>query len=271
MSDLIETFPGIELLTVDPRKLLFLDKDEIGSGGYGSVYTATSDGVHYDKNIVVKKIRHSSFEKGMFDYIKPMYQKFYKNRIDNLRREVKAQNMFSQKNVSPRVFFADYDKMYYVMEKMDKTLEEMFRENSFTPDKANKMIELFQRSFSTNYIHNDISTQNVMWSDSLNDFRLIDWGMFIKRKDVKDPRMRSIIHDGLIWQLQWIFKLLTDKDPRKWSDVHGRYLQFVRDNCFYDNKEKCLVFSPKYADKQSDEVNARIKSNIEREYFDMLN
>ena len=51
----------------------------------------------------------------------------------------------------------------------------------------------------------------------------------------------------------------------------GRYLQFVRDNCFYDNKEKCLVFSPKYADKQSDEVNARIKSNIEREYFDMLN
>jgi len=270
MAQSIETFPGVEELTINPAKILFRPEDIIGSGGYGTVYRATDDGTKYDDQVVVKKIRLSEFEKGVFTYVKPMFQRFYKGKVNSLRHEVKAQNKFSQNGVSPRVFFVDYEKMYYVMERMDKTLENMFRDDEFTPELANKMIDLFERSFSTNYIHMDISVENVMWSDKLNDFRLIDWGMFIKRSDVKDPRMRSVIHDGLVWELQWIFKLLTDKNPERWSDVHARYLQFVRDNCFYDNKEKCLVFSPQYAERDAPEVNARIKKNIMNNYARML-
>lgn len=74
-----------------------------------------------------------------------MFQTFYKKKIDAMRREVKAQNEFSKKAISPRIFFADYEKMYYVMEKMDKTLEDMFRDNEFTPEYANKMIDLFEK------------------------------------------------------------------------------------------------------------------------------
>ena len=269
--NIMETFPGVEELTINPAKVLFRDEDIIGSGDYDTVYRATNDGINYDDKVVVKKIRLSEFEKGFFTYVKPMFQRFYKNKIESMRREVNAQNKFSQNAVSPRVFFADYEKMYYVMERMDKTLENMFRDDEFSPELANKMIDLFERSFSTNYIHMNITVDNVMWSDKLNDFRLIDWGMFIKRSDVKDPRMRSVIHDGLIWQLQWIFKLLTDKNPERWSDVHARYLQFVRDNCFYDDKEKCLVFSPQYAEKVGPEVNARIEKNIRNDYPNMLN
>lgn len=271
MAQTIETFPGVEELTINPTKVLFSPDDIIESGGYGTVYRATDDGTKYDDEVVVKKIRLSEFEKGVFSYVKPMFQKFYKGKIDSMRREVNAQNKFSQNGISPRVFFADYEKMYYVMERMDKTLENMFSDDEFTPELANKMIDLFERSFSTNYIHMDLSVENVMWSNKLNDFRLIDWGMLIKRSEVKDPRMRSVIHDGLIWQLQWIFKLLTDKNPERWSDVHARYLQFVRDNCFYDDKEKCLVFSPQYVQKVTPEVNDCIEKNIRDDYFKMLN
>ena len=35
----------------------------------------------------------------------------------------------SQQNIAPRVFYADYEKLYYVMEKMDMTLEGIFREH----------------------------------------------------------------------------------------------------------------------------------------------
>ena len=122
MAQTIETFPGVEELTINPAKVLFRQEDIIGSGGYGTVYRATDDGVKYDDEVVVKKIRLSEFEKGVFTYVKPMFQRFYKGKLNSLRREVKAQNKFSQNGVSPRVFFADYEKMYYVMERMGQYL-----------------------------------------------------------------------------------------------------------------------------------------------------
>ena len=261
-----QSFSGVETLTINPAKVMFREKDLIGSGGYGLVYRATDDGIHYDDNVVVKKIRKTNFESQLLKYLKPMYKRMYANVERSFRNEVMAQERFSHKAISPRIFYVNYDEMYYVMEKMDQTLGEMIRENEFTPERANKLIDLLERSFSTNYIHKDLSTENVMWSDKDGDFRLIDWGMFILRKDVKDPRMRSVINDGLIWILQWMFKFLTDKDPEKWSTVHGRFLQFVRDNCFYDDEEKCLVFSPKYADSSTPEENVRIENNIKSDY-----
>lgn len=57
MSHDIETFSGIEDLTIDPRNIIFLKKDELGSGGYGTVYRATDNGTTYDNSVVVKKIR----------------------------------------------------------------------------------------------------------------------------------------------------------------------------------------------------------------------
>ena len=38
----------------------------------------------------------------------------------------------------------------------------------------------------------------------------------------------------------------------------------------HDNKEKCLVFSPQYAEKVAPEVNARIEKNIRDDYLKML-
>jgi tRNA A-37 threonylcarbamoyl transferase component Bud32 len=261
-----QSFFGVEELTINPAKVVFRKEDEIGSGSFGTIYRATDDGINYDNNVVVKKIRLSKFEQQMADYLKPMYERLYGNKSQQLRNEVNAQNMFSQQNIAPRVFYADYEKLYYVMEKMDMTLEGIFRENMFTVERANKMIDLLERSFSTNYIHMDLTTENMMWSNKLDDFRIIDWGIFFFRKDVKDPRMRSVIHDSLIWQLQWVFKFLTDKDSVKWNDTHARYLKFVKDSCYYDDKEKCLVFSPKYSEKVTPETNAIIAKNIKSEF-----
>lgn len=93
MAQSIETFPGVEELTINPAKILFRPEDIIGSGGYGTVYRAT-DGTKYDDQVVVKKIRLSEFEKGVFTYVKPMFQRFYKDKVNSLRHEVKAQNKF---------------------------------------------------------------------------------------------------------------------------------------------------------------------------------
>jgi hypothetical protein len=55
-----QSFFGVEELTINPAKVVFRKEDEIGSGSFGTIYRATDDGINYDNNVVVKKIRLSN-------------------------------------------------------------------------------------------------------------------------------------------------------------------------------------------------------------------
>ena len=61
------------------------------------------------------------------------------------------------------------------MEKMDYTLKEMLIYLKLDKNKLKKLINLFRNLDNYKYSHNDLHWKNIMWSDKINDFRVIDW------------------------------------------------------------------------------------------------
>ena len=69
--------------------------------------------------------------------------------------------------------YANYDNYYYVIEKMDKT--SAYDSKQFTtPDQIKKLVALGDRYLRSKYFHDDLHTNNIMWSDKLNT-SIIDW------------------------------------------------------------------------------------------------
>ena len=57
---------------------------------------------------------------------------------------------------------------------MDTTLDEILRGDKFTVDYLKKLNKLLKRLFKTKYRH-AIHINNIMWSNRLDDFRIVDW------------------------------------------------------------------------------------------------
>ena len=48
-----------------------------------------------------------------------------------------------------------------------------------------KYIWIFLKLINTTYRHDDMHQKNIMWSEKLDDFRIIDWGLFSRSKKKK--------------------------------------------------------------------------------------
>lgn len=155
------TYNNFNNQKVNYKSLKFGNNSKLGEGEYGKVYSVKNTKNRSNNRLVVK---HS------LGYNKSM-NKYYDAEIEVIKE-------LSKKNITARIVYVDYEKYYYVMEKMDYTLREIIKTGNFTLKIAKKLINLLIRLAKTKYRNNDLHMDNIMYSIKLNDFRIIDWGIF---------------------------------------------------------------------------------------------
>lgn len=226
-------------LGVNVQNLDLSSKNKIGEGVFGNVYKFRDLSGNENPDYVMKEIKFNVFEK-MFDKWGrsgkiPFQLSSVLDKRDMFRREVVTLGKLSDYNISPKVVYSiDEPKRYiYVMEKMDTTLGDLMRKREFTPEQAIKLVNLAYKYFDVPFYHTDLHPHNVMWSDKLGDFRLIDWGFYRTIKPGKEGdalRFEKIgeefsISQGLI-KIVWKYagemiskKSVGEDEKKKWKAI----------------------------------------------------
>ena len=123
----------------------------------------------------------------------------------SFERETNALKILGPENVSPKLYFEQntFSNRYYVMEAMDITFSEILKD-SFTVNHLKKLNKLLKRLFRTKYRHSDLHINNIMWSDRLDDFRIVDWGMYdidTKNNSAQSISIKRMIKSGDMFNL----------------------------------------------------------------------
>lgn len=206
---------------VDFDSLVFRKKDVLGEGFFGKVYRVT-DGKKYVDGFVAK-LFHTPKALALLN--KVGYGVSYE-------KETTALKVLGPKDISPKVYFEKntYSSRFYVMEAMNETLSDILIHDYFTREHLNKLTRLLQRLFETNYRHNDLHVNNVMWSDRLNDFRIVDWGMYdIDTKTNRSSGIKRMIRSGDMFNLVQLYVTYRiDIDGEEyWEKAFKEFLTLV--------------------------------------------
>ena len=125
------------------------------------------------KKSIVKKIKNNSL------IVKKTF--IFPPKI-SIKNQVEINN---QSNLSPKI--NEFGDNYIIVEKLDYTFRDMFFYNKLNKSKIQKIINLFRKLDQYKYSHNDLNWRNIMWSNKLNDFQVIDWEYAtIRKKKVKN-------------------------------------------------------------------------------------
>jgi hypothetical protein len=176
------------------------------------------------------------------------------------RKEVKTLYELKKQGIGPDIVYANYTKNYYIIEKMDSTLDSMIREGSFTHKHALMFLALIDRYITCDYFHTDFHSNNIMWSDTLHDFRIIDWGIGIYIGKIKEPQ-KTVIKKKRITNLMemdtfWIvlvyikYCLDTEKDEnimKKWNAMAKKYSKWLSNNLEPVDIKKYDIFSETFS------------------------
>ena len=166
----------------------FTKKNLIGKGIGGRVY-------YINKRYVVKTITSRFGIKKIDDKI--------------FRSELETTILLSSFDISPRVVYhssKDEKYRYFVMEKLSYTLYFMIKEKLLKEEYICKLEKTLKKLQKMGYEHDDLHFNNIMWSERLNDFRIIDWGYFTWhkeksyiRKDKLIKRYRNVINRSRLY------------------------------------------------------------------------
>jgi hypothetical protein len=212
-------------LTVKFNNLKFKPKDALGAGFFGEVFKVT-DGKNYDDRFVAK----------VFSTPKVLA---LINRLGygvTFERETKALKFLGPKNISPKLYYEQdtLTKRYYVMEAMNITLDEILRGDKFTVEHLKKLNKLLKRLFRTKYRHGDLHINNIMWSNMLDDFRIVDWGMYdIDTKNNTTQSIKPMIKSGDMFnliQLYVAYRMDEIDEPSDWESTFKEFLKLVPDS-----------------------------------------
>ena len=226
-------------IEVDFENIKFRAKDKVSSGAYGDVYKLT-DGITYDERYVAKKMP-KFFLSNTFSHGMP--KMFHK--------EVVAFRYLSDFGIVPKIIYADYDKRFYIMERLDKTLLDLLEDCKFEPKHVSPFIDLMCRITITPYRHNDFHSNNVMWSEKKGKFFFIDWGLFSlldNTKPLKDyaylsNRMPDLKPATKVYHkkdqpnnlhlkgfanhiIYYSLLLFKEREPRKWDKVFSEFEEY---------------------------------------------
>ena len=122
------------------------------------------------------------------------------------------------------------------------------------------MLALTDRYLMSQFIHDDMHKNNIMWSERLNDFRIIDWGIslfidLVKNKsEITQRKKDEVFGDEIMWNamLYTYYKIDNPKTPNKehWIAVKDKISDYIK-NKFPDKVEEYDIFSPGYKHKTS--------------------
>ena len=243
---------SVDLMGVDLQNLDLTSKNKIGEGVFGNVYRLRDKEGHENPNYVVKQVKLNFIEKAFDRWGRakklPFQLPFVRDKQVMYKSEVQILEDLSKYNISPKIIYvSDAPNQYiYVMEKMDITLRDLLR-GEFTHQQGLKLVNLAFKYFDVPFYHTDLHTSNVMWSDTLGDFRLIDWGSYLDIKPGTEGealRKEKIgeefsINQGLI-KIVWKYATEIDKDsPDKdqWNAIK-RVILARMDEVYPEPEEK---------------------------------
>ena len=221
---------------INLKKLDFTETNKIGDGGYSSIYILRDKSGHENPNFVVKKEYWDPFQKFVFDHSKwiPFTLKSVTAREKIFLREVFALEKFEKYNIAPIILYADFKNFFLIMERMDVTLANLIKTKTFKPNQALKLVALMERYNKISLFHTDLHSDNIMWSDKLNDFRIIDWGFYKNLDELKDNKTKESkrkIDESFKKLIKPILKYAKTRitkdepDAKKWSTLLEKLIQ----------------------------------------------
>jgi tRNA A-37 threonylcarbamoyl transferase component Bud32 len=212
---------------VNFNKLVFDKKYELGHGVFGNVYKAYN-GKNLNNRIVAKKT-HKTFSRQLFSLI--VNGKFQGTMF---KKEVDVLQYLSKVGISPKIYYVNSEKMIYVIDKLDYTLNEMLISNKFKLIHLNGLIKTLKLLQQTPYKHNDLHSGNIMYSESKKKFYIIDWGIFeyndkcvVKKKSTKKTKNCYLYNETNKRYLDDLFYYVTDKYNKNKKSWGRGYKSFV--------------------------------------------
>jgi len=253
-------FPGAEELDhIDLRNLEKTPENYIASGAFGDVYSVKDKDGNENHDYAVKFIKKTVWTQAMRAMLGTRF--FNLNSLDiDFRTEVDTLFELKRQAIGPDIVYANYTRHYYVIEKMDTTLHSILNETKFTPTHALMFLALIDRYLICDYLHDDFHVNNIMWSDTLKDFRIIDWGIGLRIGEMKEPkktwwlkdRIKSIMDGGVFWICMVYIKDCMDTETdetelAKWTLMSEKYSEWIK-SWWISNKEE-LKLEPKWVEE----------------------
>ena len=213
--------------TVNLEDLELSNKNRLGFGYYGNVYTLKDKIGNTSEKYVVKKIMLNIFEEKVKSWFNIVVGSV-NSKEDMFLREVKTIDKLQKWGIVPGIYYADKEQLLYVMDKMDHTLFYLLKRSDnpksrtkvLTPGMGHKLLDLVKKYFNVPIFHTDLHMDNIMWSDTLGEFRIIDWGLY---------RTLPVI-DGNNTRLNKTSKLYKEKIGETF-EVSDRLLKALWDFC----------------------------------------
>jgi serine/threonine protein kinase len=262
MSSGQQYFSGAQALkNIDLENLLFDKSNKLGEGYFSKVYEVKDKKGNSNPNYVVKRLlKGKIIDRLIFNINRQLGDVLSESSFwlkPNFEAEVNALVHLKGQQIGPNIVYANYNEYYYIIEKLDNTLEYLMSYNLLTPSQIMKLLALGDRYLRSNYMHNDMHSNNIMWSEDLNDFRIIDWGIYLIIKPetklvTKQEKERNIFWEQIIWLASvYTKRMLEEGGPKleQWNAVAQNISNYIERH-YPDKIDSYDIFSPNYDDKE---------------------
>jgi serine/threonine protein kinase len=234
-----------ELSNIKLQELVMEDSNYIGSGAFGDVYYVRDVEGNENQKYVVKKLRKHFLDKMevmVLNFLKKnkiAVKEDSKTSLDKVfLKEVKALYELKGQGIGPELVYVNFDNHYYVVERMHTTFHSLIVENLLKPSQAFKLLALSDRYIESPYYHQDLHTNNVMWSSDLNDFRMIDWGISLLinpeiQGELEQEKVDNLFKKDLMWHIMNYtqYKINTEvveEEKTKWEVIGEKISDYIK-------------------------------------------
>ena len=183
--------------------------------------------INENKNSIIKRIPNNP----------NLVKKILKKNNNSYRKTISIKEMIeinNNSNLSPKII--SFGENFIIMDKMDYTLKDMLIYLKLDKNKLKKLIDLFRNLDNYEYSHNDLHWKNIMWSDKLNDFRVIDWEFSTLRKSKV-----SYIEDDMDYLYYKLEEIAFNLGPEK-IDMAFNVLKSIYENKSYNYFNSLFTF-----------------------------
>lgn len=256
-------FSGSQKLSgINLSDLEFGGINYLGSGAFGDVYYVRDKTGKENKEYAVKILRRDFASKIRDDVSRFLQRKglvtnpkgFLKNIDATFGAEVNALEQLKGQGIGPELVYANYTKFYYIVERMDRTLLDLIEDDSLSRSQILKLLALSDRYIESDFFHDDLHVNNVMWSDALADFRMIDWGISLfvspeEQSKLEDRKINKLFEQDLMYIIMVYTKYKIQKgdevEKEQWGVVQTKISDYIKRK-FPEKVDDYDVFSPDY-------------------------